>query len=344
MKIENYLLGFVLEDYKRETHQNRHYIHVTGIENIFRELYNDIKSKVKKGTFLLFISSKLKVNKTTIHCWLTGYNPIPLVKVYELLLLWKKTCKKSQKEFNEKWNEIYNKIKTFHSKKIKNIILPKKITEDIAYLTGFIVADGYIKNTEKLLKRGKYPEHSVCMYDNSKIFLEYLKKIIESKFNIKCNLHFAKDKKGSLYALRCTASPVHRFFSIVLEVQEGDRTGKAKVPSLIKNASWNIKKAFIAGFCDGEGGVGISTKNPWLEIAQNHSKKQPSPILNWIKKELEEFDIFLNGPQLMSNQKAWRLRASSKGTICKFYNIVSSFHPDKIKKFEEIKVFSYGKN
>ncbi|MBI5061668.1 MAG: hypothetical protein HZB67_05130 [Candidatus Aenigmarchaeota archaeon] len=261
-----------------------------------------------------------------------------------MILVWKRVCKKTQREFSEKWDEVYEHIDIFSSNRSKKAILPKELTEDIAYLMGFILADGYIKNDEKLLQRGEYPEYTIALYDNSREFLEQLNIFFKQIFNVTCNLHFAKDKKGSWYVLRCTSKPVHRFFTLVLGIKKGNKTGNIDTPDIIKKSSEDIQKSFVSGFFDGEMGVGITKKNPWLEMAQSSITKEPVPIIIWMKKKLEKWGIDLHGPSLMSNQNAWRLRTNSKTTISKYYSIISSRHPDKIKQFEEIERFYYDTN
>ena len=99
----------------------------------------------------------------------------------------------------------------------------------------------------------------------------------------------------------------------------------------------------IDGFFDGEVGIGISTKNPWLEIGQSSVTDKPIPIFSWVKNKLDSLGIYLNGPTRMSNQKAWRFRTGSKIVIVKYRKIIGSRHPNKIKKLKEIENFKYGK-
>ena len=104
----------------------------------------------------------------------------------------------------------------------------------------------------------------------------------------------------------------------------------------------NLKKAFIAGFFDEEVGIGISIKNPWLEINQlSIPGDKPAHILLWCQKELKEMNIILHGPTLM-HHGSWRLRTASKKVIDKFYETIPLRHMDKIKACEEIKRFSYA--
>ncbi|MFH1332532.1 MAG: hypothetical protein ABIH63_04600 [archaeon] len=341
MKFKNYLLDLIRRDRNVKPSSD---ICINGTNKIIKESYIDIKRC--KPNIKKFMIKNLKSPANTIYCWMSSRNPIPIPKLYILLNIWKKICKKTNQEFEEKWDKIFITNKGFSVHRGKNkAILPMELTEDLSYLTGFILADGYLKDENKLLKRYKFREYSIVICDNSKEHVEYLKEIVTSIFKTKCNIYFTKDKKGSWYILRCTSKPVFRFFSDVLKISQGDKTGKIRVPELIKKSNFNLQKAFIAGFSDGEAGVGISTKNPWLEIAQKSIYNKPPLILLWIQEKLKKTNINLNGPHKMSKLgNCWRLRTASKKTINLFYQEIPVRHIDKVKAYEEIRRFSYAEN
>ena len=76
-------------------------------------------------------------------------------------------------------------------------------------------------------------------------------------------------------------------------------------------------------------------KNPWLEMGQA-SKEKPCEILLWIKEKLNEKDIILSEPKRTKNQEFFRIRTGKRETIKRFFNIISSEHPEKIIKFEKV--------
>ena len=338
MEFKNYLLDIIKRDKGIEKSSD---ICIHGINPIIKELYTEIKKYYPHTR--KFLIKKLKSPRSTIDCWIDNRNPIPIKKLYKFLKIWAEVCKKSKKDIINKWDEIFKTNKGFSVSRGNKIAkLPNKLTSDISYLIGLILADGHLKSEKKLLKRDKWREYSISISGNPKEHMEYVKNLIESRFGIPCNnIRFKKDKKGSWHVLRCTSKPIFRFFSEVLGIPQGFKTGKIKVPRLIKESNLNLQKEFIAGLSDGELGVGISTKNPWLEIGQKSVNKKSPEILNWIQEILKKTKINLNGPYKMSYPGMWRLRTASQKTINMFYDKIPIKNLNKINVCKEIKRFSY---
>lgn len=340
MQFKNYLLALALPDEKLEQKLDCTFpLYITGANVILSELFMSIKEKMPDA--LKFIASTLGNDRSSIDCWLNGYNPVPILKTYQIFKIWKSICKKTDLEFENKWDLLFEKVTEFGSRNGHKIKLPKELSIDLAYVIGFLLADGYIKNVDKLIERGKYPEYTISFYDKSNEFLKKIEAIFVSEFFAHCNLYYAKDKKGSWYCLRCTSKPIHRFFIEVLGLPFGYKQGRVCAPEIIKQAPVELQKAFISGFCDGEGCVGISTKNPYFEVAQVSYTKGPPEILVWISQKLIEFGINISAPQ--KGTGFWRLRTGSQKVINSYYTIISSRHNDKMPKFEEVKRFSYGR-
>jgi len=343
MIFDNYLLDIALPDLENKKAGFKLCdLYPIGASKHLKPLIYDIKLEIPINT-LKFVGKEIGSDSTTIHCWLTDYNKTPLLKFIQILDVWRRVCNKSNTDVNRKLNGLFDETKFFSSGCGSiPVKLPQKMSKDLAYLIGFLLADGYIKSQTKLLLRGKYPESSIVFYDNSKKFLQGLNKIMISEFGANCNLHYAEDKKGSWYALRSTSKPIHRFFTEVLKIPSGYKQGHIVVPKIIEDSSTEIQKSFISGFCDGEGCVGISTKNPYFEVAQASYTGKPPQILEWISDKLNAFGINISKPQIGSN--CWRLRTASQKVINNYYSIISSRHNDKIPKFEEVKRFSYARH
>jgi len=338
----NYLFNLTKKDFERKTYQNRHFIKIFGVGNVLKQCYLEIKNKIPNGEIVKFLVPKLKCPKATLDCWITGRNPVPIFKAYELLKIWEKVCNRSTADVDKRWNKIFLNGKYYTSCGVGKAKLPKELTLDLAYIMGFILADGYVKNDDKLLHRKKDLEYSISMYSESKQFLKKMRQIFCDLFDVNCNLHYIEDKKGSWYALRCTSKPVHRFFCDILEFKRGVKTGNIDVPNIIANSPQRFQHVFIAGFFDGDGSVGISSKNPWLELCQTSINENPIPIIIWIKDKLKNFGINL-ALSKATYQNIWRLRTGSKIEILKFYDVISSRHPLKIQKYNLVRSSSYAK-
>jgi intein/homing endonuclease len=332
MRLGNYLLKIASPDLGRS---NGEQIYMYNVDSIFKELYLELKSNTGKKT-LKFISSELGINEKTIESWIYGHNPIPILKFYEFLELWKNTCEKSEEDVNKRWDDIFQDANKFSAWSSSKVTLPKEINEEIAYLCGFLVGDGYVKDEFVLKNSKRNAEFSICLSDASKEFSEYLSSLFLKNFNAVANIYFAKDDKGSWYTTRCTSKPVYRFFTQIIKVDLGKDTGNVHIPELIKNGSDEVKRSFISGFFDAEGSVGINKKGYWLEIGQVHYKNEMPPILVWIKDFLAESKIELKGPSQMKHKNAWRLRCSNKKTISEIYHTIHPRHHDKVPTYEEI--------
>ena len=121
----------------------------------------------------------------------------------------------------------------------------------------------------------------------------------------------------------------------ILGLRGGKTVRTTEAPEIIKNSSLSIQLSFIKGFFDAEGTVGETLKNSYLEIGQA-SKDEPCEILIWIKDKLNETGVFFKDPQKTSYQEFFRLRTARRENIKRFFEVVSSEHPEKRVKFQRI--------
>ena len=91
----NYLFDLSNKDFERNTKHYRHFIRIFDISNILKECYLEIKDNLPNNRVLQYLTSELKTPKSSIECWISGRNPIPIFKAYIFLKAWKKVCKKS---------------------------------------------------------------------------------------------------------------------------------------------------------------------------------------------------------------------------------------------------------
>jgi len=326
MKFDNYLLK--LEDNINKKHKENICLH--GVSPIIKSIYLDIKKKgygeIKKVLF------ELKIPYQTLYSWISGSNPTPISKAYNLLRYWEKVCKKTEAEFVEKWNQLYEINEGYSQNSQRKVILPKKINENLGYMAGFFQGDGHLKKRE--IK--KFQEYSIYFYENNEENLKIIDNIICKEFNIKGRIYLGSNKNGHKWCtLRISSKPIYLFFEKVLNLRTGKKVRKVDVPKIIKKSKQNIQLSFIKGFFDAEGGVGETKKNPWLDIGQA-SKEIPCEILPWIRNKLNENGIILSEPKRTKNQEFFRIRTAKRETIKRFFDIVSSNHLEKRIKFKKI--------
>lgn len=326
MKFDNYLLK--LE--KEENEKTKENICITGISNITKEIYLELKNVNKRG-LIKKLQKEISSPYQTIYSWIQGSNPLPISKLYTLLKLWQKELSKNPRDFNEKWNEIYQQISRYSQNGQRSVKLPKEFNENLAYLMGFFQGDGHLAKQQT----ERYQEYSLHFFEEHKDFLEQLNKKIKIEFNIEGNIYAEHDARGKWYRLRLCSKPTYLFFKEILRLTSGKKVRMVGVPLLIKNSDLKFQIAFIRGFFDAEGSVGETSKNPWLEIGQA-STDNPAEILVWIKEILDKNGVLLSSPQKSSKQDYFRLRTSKRETIKRFFETISSEHQNKINRFKEI--------
>lgn len=326
MKLKNYLL--VLKN--KENRKHKENICIYGVSSIIKLVYLDIKKR-DYGEIKSMLN-KLKIPYQTIYSWISGSNPIPISKTYNLINFWQKSCNLTEKEFIEKWDLIYEENKGFSQNGQRRVVLPKEINENLGYLVGFFQGDGHLKKENT---KG-FQEYSIYFYEGNKKILENINIIIQKEFGISGNIYLGTNKKDyKCYTLRISSKPIYNFFKNILKLKTGKKVRNIETPEIIKKSELPIQLSFIKGFFDAEGGVGETKKNPWLDLGQA-SKETPCEILIWIKDKLNESGIILSEPRRTKNQEYFRIRTAKRETIKRFFNIVSSEHIEKINKFKKI--------
>lgn len=326
MKFDNYLLKLEKEKNKKDKEN----ICINGISKIIKQAYLELK-KINKRSLIKKLQNEIDSPYQTIYSWISGSNPAPISKLYILLELWQKELNKSQEDFNEKWNEVYKQTPGYSQNGERMVRLPKEFNENLAYLMGFFQGDGHLAKEQTK----RYQEYSLHFFEEHKEFLEQLNKKIKSEFDVKGNIYEEHDLSGRWYRLRICSKPIYLFFKEILGLTSGRKVRHIKVPAIIKDSKQKFQLAFIRGFFDAEGGVGETTKNPWLEIGQA-SANSPAEILIWTKETLDKNGILLSSPQKSSGQDFFRLRTSKRETIKTFFETISSEHQNKIERFENI--------
>ncbi|MEK6913221.1 MAG: LAGLIDADG family homing endonuclease [Nanoarchaeota archaeon] len=325
MKLDNYLL--VINE-KNEVNNYKEDICVYGIGKIIQLIYEDLKNQ--KSREIIKLLESLGIKYQTLYSWKTEQNPIALSKLNTLLLLWKKECKKTKEESDRIWERVYFENKGYSQNSQRKILLPRELNEKMGYLIGFFQGDGHLKKERRFLQ-----ENSLYFYEGNLEMITELNKLIEEIFATKGNVYEGKNKRGHWYVLRICSKPIYFFFREILGLQSGRKTRNVGVPKIIKKSELSVQFAFIRGFFDAEGTIGENNKGPWLEMGQA-SKDFPCEILIWIQKKLKENGINLSIPKRTKNQEFFRIRTAKRESIKRFFEIISSNHPNKIKKFNNI--------
>ncbi len=143
----------------------------------------------------------------------------------------------------------FDNKKITRSKKdlFRGITLPEKLDEDLAYLLGFHLGDGHMKQA-----MGKTGLDSVIFYDGHSVneFTHYqdnLLPLIKRLFNCDCKIDIIKDSNS--LRTRIGSRAVIDFLHLQCELPIGPKDN-ARIPKIILEATKNIQCTFLRGLAD----------------------------------------------------------------------------------------------
>lgn len=161
----------------------------------------------------------------------------------------------------------------FRVKRSKYLIfIPKKVTPEIAYLSGAIAGDGCFHKTES--KDRRYPRVRIAITGGDIDYLKALDKIFQDSFGVGGIIYKDKRKK-SCYNLHINHRVIWLYFKRVL------RLDKEVLSVPPKTANKELFRHFLAGFFDTDGyrsngifGTMMSSRNlGFLEELRQYSQE-----------------------------------------------------------------------
>lgn len=288
------LINLFLLKLEKEEQLKRREIRLLNVETL-------LKKELEKSNSLTEYCKKNNLNKGTLHYMLKSKRSIYL----DLINI----------------NKI-DKEKTRFLLKDSNtpIKIPDKITQELAYLVG-VLRDGSVtieySNEYCCVFYSKYKESLIVVRD-------YLKKIFDIEAEIVNN-------KENLYMVRVRAKTLYMFFKLLFEITPNQKNWNT--PSLIKQSDNSVKKYYIRGFWDAEGGY------PHLEVNRKFTKKNLEVKFSQKNKESLDFiKVFLNSIGIKTGNVYWNkdthVLKITQSYIPKFQKLIGSSHPIKAKRLE----------
>lgn len=122
---------------------------------------------------------------------------------------------------------------------LKKVVVPEKITPELAKILGYYLGDGC------------HEVDRLSFFEQRKEVADYYKKLIEDTFGIEVKYLFREER--NYHQLRVYSRIISQLFKAIF--QEKDKTHREKVPSIVLKSSDKILASFIAGFFDAEGYV-----------------------------------------------------------------------------------------
>ena len=327
-ELSNYLLKLDEIKYVNKGPDN---IRVYSIGEIVNKIFIDLKK----------FESKENIEKITKRCsdthsnWILERTGISIQEAYNLCKIWKKSCKKSEKDFMILWEEIYKNSKYFGCTNGKKIKLPKSIDKKLAYLLGVIMGDGHLANPNKSYDKKTSYNSELRITDGYKETFVALSGIFEELFDYKPKIYSELSKVNRLfYRFVIKSKPLHRFIMNICEVPTGAKFDKVDIPQIIRNCQLDIQKSFISGFFDADGCIRLANKKfPMISIAQKNPK-----ILYSIIEVSKKLNLSWSGPYKSNHPRnqGYQIRITNKDNVERFLKEFPPFNPIKIKQSEII--------
>jgi intein/homing endonuclease len=163
---------------------------------------------------------------------------------------------------------------------IMNIVKvkPIELTKETSYIAGVIIGDGHISNSSKS-KTDMSKDYKIVIDISDKEYLHLICEMIKSVISTKSELKSPKkrgNRKERLYFQFRNKS--FFYFLVSLGIPAGAKSAIVEIPASIKNSSEEIKKHFLAGLFDTDGGFRGETLG--FTTASKNLSKDTGEMLN----------------------------------------------------------------
>jgi intein/homing endonuclease len=197
------------------------------------------------------------------------------------------------------------------------------LSNDTAYLSGLIIGDGNLSNYTKS-KTDLSRDYRIYIDLSDFEYVYYLEKLIKSLIITKSKPVQAKQRgiRKPRLILQIRNKELFQFLNEVMEIPKGNKCAIIRVPNIILNSSSSIKKSFVAGYFDADGGFRSGTIG--FTSASNKLLEGISLLLNefnidhsmekWINKKYgkEYYGIRIKKNQIVNFLNRFRLRNKNK--------------------------------
>jgi intein/homing endonuclease len=214
--------------------ENEESVYLYGLSKTVTKILSDVQNK--HSLSIPFLSKKLNLNKRSIYHWKNGTRPIPLNK---LLILLKETDYK--KCILEKILINMEGISFGSGSRNKICRFPSILTPELSYFVGYLMGDGcLIKN-----------KWTVAIFAEHESEIKKIENLLKKLFCLKGRRW---EISGEI-ALYVYSKGLWIYLNKVFDFPIGKKKGKLKIPQIIKKSSTIIKKEFVKGFADSDGGI-----------------------------------------------------------------------------------------
>ena len=156
------------------------------------------------------------------------------------------------------------------------------LNNDTAYLAGVIVGDGHLSASNKS-RASTFKDYKMQIDLSDKDYLRRIFRIIQVLIQTKIALVESEKRTGrkSRLCMVLRNKELFLFFNETLNIPKGKKCDQIQVPELIKNSDIQIKKQFLAGYFDTDGGFRGGTLG--FTTASNNMQTDVSKLLDELR-------------------------------------------------------------
>jgi intein/homing endonuclease len=204
------------------------------------------------------------------------------------------------------------------------------LSKTTAYLTGIVIGDGNLSGCVKSKKTDLSKDYKITIDISDKEHLIFIHDLIKSMIKTKTEPRESTKRENRLPRLyiQIRNKELYNYFNKIMCIPAGAKSSIVFVPDVIKNSSDTIKKYFLAGYFDADGGfrgksLGFTTasKRLWDDI----------------KNLLDYFNIFYSNDIWINkkyNKKYYGIRLKRK-EIDNFLNIFPLQNKEKLDRINQ---------
>ena len=153
----------------------------------------------------------------------------------------------------------------------KNLNKDLVLDEDMAYLIGVIIGDGHISNNTKS-KTDLSKDYQINIELTNYDYLKEVELLFKKFVKTKSATHPLKKREGKKqsWVFRVRNKELYLYLTKIIGIPCGSKSGRLFIPENIMKGNDAIKKNFISGFFDTDGGkrgnaLGFSMKSEQLQ-------------------------------------------------------------------------------
>ncbi len=224
------------------------------------------------------------------------------------------------------------KMEITPKERIKGLVLPNKITPDLAYFCGVLAGDGSIGFQEK--KKHYWIKCVGNPKDEKEFYNEIIKPLIKELFNLKINPKLYDG--DTTFGFDISSKSMVKYLTEFIGLPLGKKYDRLQIPSLFLNDE-KLIRSFICGVADTDFHLAIKRKNYPVIVGVSKSKSFLEEIKKFLEKggfktcmyKREGYDIRVN-----KNIVTYALQISGHNQFLKWIEEIGFKHPKNRKKID----------